>query len=817
MTEDRSAKPGAESRNTTELASILERISDAFVAFDRDLRYTYVNPKAGELFGRSPESLLGKLYLDEYPEAEGSPFHLAYVRALEEQLPVIFEDYYEPWDRWFENRVYPSEDGLAIFFTEITERRLVERELKRRNVELTALHETSLRLIEQRDTASVLEEIATRGARLVRSPYAYIYVVDPGGETLTATVALGEAARYQGVSIQRSEGVAGRVVQTGKPLIVHDYTSWPGRVGYFDDAGIHCVAAVPLHSGANVIGVLGVAHLEEGLRFSDDDLDLLERFAHLASLTLASARLNEELETSLARLQLATETARIGVWEFDVSTGVTQDEVVDEWLGVEPGESINSLEEFLQVVHVDDRDRIRAAVEEALEGAAPYAEELRIVGLSGEIRWFSSAGTVIRDDDGMPVRMLGASIDITAAKTTEEELRHLTVDLEQRVMERTRDVEIARTEAERANAAKSDFLSRMSHELRTPLNAMLGFARLLELDGLGPEQSDSVQQILKAGRHLLELVEELLDVSKIEAGALDLLLEPVEVAGVLQEAIRLMRPLAANHGIDLRTAHEESPDLWVLADRQRLLQILLNLFSNAIQYSGRGGSVEAVYTAVEKDRVRFDVCDTGCGIAEKDLERLFVPFERLESASDVAGTGLGLSLAKSLVEAMGGSIGVESSLGEGSRFFFELPAVDAPGSDPLVLGGTPLAAIEPSAVTRTILLIEDDLSSANLVELIVGRVPGARLLTATCGGDGLQIALVERPDLILLDLALPDVSGDEVLRRLRAEPATAEISVVVVSADASRESIEHLLAAGALDYMTKPIDVERLLARISTA
>jgi signal transduction histidine kinase/ActR/RegA family two-component response regulator len=365
--------------------------------------------------------------------------------------------------------------------------------------------------------------------------------------------------------------------------------------------------------------------------------------------------------------------------------------------------------------------------------------------------------------------------------------------------------------AESANRAKSEFLSRISHELRTPLNAILGFGQLLELDELDARQLDHVEHILKAGRHLLELINEVLEISRIEAGELTLSLAPVPLAETVREVLALMEPLAAQR--DLRLAADTSglgANAHVQADRQRLTQVLLNVVSNAIKYDRAGGHVDVSFVLTDGGRIRTLIADTGSGIAADRLSDLFEPFERLGAErGDVEGTGLGLALSKRLVETMGGTISVESVPGQGSTFAIELAGAETP-NDPAEIDG----AVEPesrSGLSGRVLYIEDNLSNLTLVERIMDRHPGVELVTAMQGRLGLDLATERHPDLIVLDLHLPDVPGYEVLRCLKADAATRAIPVVVLSADASKKQVERLLSLGAREYVTKPLDVKHFL------
>ncbi len=375
----------------------------------------------------------------------------------------------------------------------------------------------------------------------------------------------------------------------------------------------------------------------------------------------------------------------------------------------------------------------------------------------------------------------------------------------------------AKEDAERANRAKSDFLSRMSHELRTPLNAILGFAQLLEMDELDAEQTESVEQILKAGRHLLALVDEVLDIARIEAGRMTLSLEPIEVSEVLNEAWELVRHRAGQSGIQFSGGANGECDVNVTADRQRLKQVMLNLLSNAVKYNEEGGQVEVTCSrgSTGPNRLRVLVKDTGRGIPEEALSRLFTPFERLGiEHTGIEGTGIGLAVSRGLIEAMDGEIGVESEVGEGSTFWFELPLdpLQARGDEPEAAPVAAAAATEEALGREAkVLYIEDNPSNFKLVERVLGRRTGLTLLTSMQGGLGLEMAREHRPDLILLDLHLPDIHGSEVMRRIREDAVISRTPVVIISADVTTNQVKQLLDAGAQAYLPKPLDVQEFL------
>lgn len=374
----------------------------------------------------------------------------------------------------------------------------------------------------------------------------------------------------------------------------------------------------------------------------------------------------------------------------------------------------------------------------------------------------------------------------------------------------------AREEAERASRAKSEFLSRMSHELRTPLNSILGFAQLLDMD-LPAGQTAQVGHILRAGQHLLTLINEVLDIAKIEAGRLPLNIEPIALAIALQEALSLVSPMATDAGIQLTPLPTLAADIGIVADRQRLTQVLLNLLSNAIKYNRPQGHV-SIEINVTQQRITVAVCDTGNGIAADHLGQLFKPFERLNADPSVEGSGLGLALSKSLLEMMKGSLTAQSQYGSGSRFTIELPFVrllEPPSAAAAVAHTLSLAPdIVAPDIQGNVLCIEDNLSSLALIETLLQRRPGIKLLSSMQGQLGLDLAAQHAPQLILLDVSLPDLDGLKVLQRLRRSAITQNTPVLMITADASDLTRQTLQEAGATAVLTKPINVPVFLAHL---
>ncbi len=372
----------------------------------------------------------------------------------------------------------------------------------------------------------------------------------------------------------------------------------------------------------------------------------------------------------------------------------------------------------------------------------------------------------------------------------------------------------ARDEAERANRAKSEFLSRMSHELRTPMNAILGFGQLMEYaPGLPADHRDNLREILKAGHHLLELINEVLDLSRIESGHLDLSLEAVEMSPLVDEALSLVASLAQTHGIRLH--RDGLADVVVRAHRVRLKQVLLNLLSNAVKYNRPGGRVELTVRPVDDDRLRIGVTDSGKGIPSHRLAELFEPFRRLDAEhSTIEGTGIGLTITRRIVELMGGSVGVESEVGVGSTFWIELPRDHPPeaaddGASAVAAGGGHEPGDNEDSATHSVLYIEDNPANLKMVARIIGRRRDIRLHTAHLPELGIRLAADHRPDLILLDINMPGMDGYGVLEVLKSKAELSHIPVVAISANAMPRDIRRAEAAGFSEYLTKPLEVAR--------
>jgi PAS domain S-box-containing protein len=506
----------------------------------------------------------------------------------------------------------------------------------------------------------------------------------------------------------------------------------------------------------------------------------------------------DALRAASERASLIARYAGIGMWEARLDGSPERwDEQMFHLRGLSPPGPVPTREERMARVHPDDLAQLLDSRPKSELGTLPTSYEFRWKLPDGSWRWLASRSALVYDDDGVALRRVGVNWDVTEAK----------------------EAELARQQtalAEREIQAKSQFLSRMSHELRTPLNAVLGFTQLLQIEARRSGQVDQLAKlahIRAAGDHLLSLINDVLDLSGLESGELKLVPQAVDLEGLVRQSLPLVESLAAQHGVGVELGGLGGV---ANADPTRLRQVLINLVSNAIKYNRRGGRV-VVQARAAADAAVLTVRDTGRGLTAAQLASLFEPFNRFGAESEgIEGTGIGLTIVKALVEGMGGTIAVSSTPGAGTVFEVSLPGAGHGAGAPLAAPESAAVVVDPPRHERAgqILYIEDNHVNVMLVEELVKSIGGIAIASEPTGAAGVARARSLRPDLVLIDLQLPDFDGFEVLRRLRADPATRAIACIALSANAMPEDIERGLAAGFADYWTKPIDFGAFLGAL---
>lgn len=608
-----------------------------------------------------------------------------------------------------------------------------------------------------------------------------------------------------GVAIGRGQGSCGTAAYTGRPVVAADVTTDPNWIKFRDVATEHSLRScwstpILAKEGGEVLGTFAVY---KSTVWSPDDaaIKLVKRFTYLAAVAIEHHRLFRELAESELRFRSAFEGASAGMALVHLDGSLLK---VNPSLSTMLGRSEGSLlhANLLDSVHPDARAEIRAAWDQLAAGhpsptdPEPTIEVQLDPRLADEPVWVSVSTSIIA---AAGERYFYIEIrDITANR------RHLA---EQR----------AREAAEAANQAKTDFLTLVSHELRTPLNAILGFAQVMQMIDVDldeQQRADSVEQIVRAGEHLRDLIDELLDLSRIEAGQLAVQLEPVDTADVIGAALDLVAPLATPRNIVLVDEGRDADRRHVLADRRCLQQVLINLLGNAIKYTPSDGRVDVQVSALDDGNVRIDVTDTGPGIPPESITELFQPFHRLVSQATERseGTGLGLALTARLMEEMGGTIGVESTVGVGSRFWVEFPpaddTIDERAGGSAATNG--VAAPDDSETPAGVLLyVEDDRSCVDVMRAALALRPNIELRTAPTAAAGEAALAAGDIDLVLLDIGLPDRSGWELLADVRADRPDLPVIVLTASAEPVPDT-----APAHERLFTKPLDIGDALRAI---
>ncbi|QKE61899.1 response regulator [Aquipseudomonas campi] len=521
------------------------------------------------------------------------------------------------------------------------------------------------------------------------------------------------------------------------------------------------------------------------------------------------------LRISEERLHLATEAAHLGIWDWDVlSNELVWDDAMYQLYGIPREQFTGTIDCWAQSLAPEDRERTMADVAAALNGERSYSTEFRVIWADGSVHVIAGIGNAIRSESGQALRMVGINFDVTERKRTEQELQQHRAHLEELVAQRTSALQQALRQAEAANQAKSMFLANMSHELRTPMNAILGYSDLMQRDStLQGVQRDYLAIVNKSGAHLLNLINDVLDMAKIESGQMQLALSAFDLANMVEDVARMLRGRAEEKGLQLQVELAADLPRWISADERKLRQILVNLIGNAIKNT-TVGAISVRLSAQPQDgliRLMLDVQDSGSGIAQSDLAAIFEPFVQGGRQASRSGTGLGLPITREFVQLMGGTITVESTVGQGSVFHVEVNVEAAVAGAPVTPGELQRGTVHLAAGQRAwrILVADDQPENRNLLDLLL-RQAGFQVEQAENGAQAVERFQSWQPDFIWMDWRMPVMDGIEAMRQIRELPGGRQVKIAAVSASTFQEQRADLIAAGMDDYVRKPYRADEI-------
>jgi PAS domain S-box-containing protein len=623
-----------------------------------------------------------------------------------------------------------------------------------------------------------------------------------------ATQAMYERHRSgeQRIEFHNLNTLFGAAVLDREPVIANDPPNDPRSGGLpRSHPSMESFLGVPLFHGGDMVGLVGLANRPGG--FDETLVEFMRPlFASIAAI-IGAVRMDEArrsaeqaLRDSEERLRNTFEMAAVGIAHVAPDGRILRvNKRLCETLGYSRDELLAM--RVHDITWPEDLADNLTQSQRVLDGEIEsYTLEKRYRRKDGAVVWASLTVALVREADGRPAYFVSVMEDVTGRKQAEAAL-------------------LAARAAERANAAKTEFLSRMSHELRTPLNAVLGFAQLLQMDAthrLAPEQQARVHHIENAGAHLLAMINDVLDLSRIESGGMMLAPETVALRPLVQESLALVDALAQTSEVLLRVEPPDGAAEALHADHLRVRQVLVNLLSNAIKYNRRGGSVTVRWSAPsDAGRIAIGVSDTGTGLSTEQRAHLFEPFNRLGAErSGIEGTGIGLVVTHRLVQLMGGTLDVESRPGIGSCFTVSLPAAPAQGGAAAASRADQGSQAAPPGATRTVMYAEDNPMNVELVREVLSLRADVRLVIARNGREALALARSERPELVLMDMHLGDMTGLAVKAQLDRDPAFANVPCIALSADAMPEPIEAAKVAGFRAYLTKPLEVGAFLRTV---
>ncbi|HEV7298216.1 MAG TPA: ATP-binding protein [Tepidisphaeraceae bacterium] len=804
----------AQQRDTA-VRDIMEHTTDAIAVFDRDWRFVTANERAMVMLRRSAEALAAGTFWTLFPQTVGSELQQRLTRAMETQAPDRFETYFAGLDLWAEVQVSPAPEGLTLFFNDTTAAHATARQ----RAVMAAINEAARSPGNGEETAWAIVSAVGRLLGVARCTVADVDVengvVHVFRDYLDGVDSIAGMHRLDdyGAFLERE-------TRQGRTVAVNDVSADP-RIDVMQRAvyarmQIGAFVAVPLMRDGRAVGQFNV-HSVAPRAWPPEDVNMLEQAAARTWSAVEAARAAQSLRRSEQRLRLALEAGQLGVWDWDLITNrVSWSDRIYGFHGLDKDEVGIRLDPDLPLIHPDDRPLVLAARRHTLETGEPYQIEFRAIQPDGSARWLFTNGSLIRNDALQPVRMLGATIDISERKRQDEQREQL--------LESERN---ARAEAERAGRMKDEFLATLSHELRTPLNAILGWSQLIRAGRMpNDELQHGLETIERNARAQAQLIDDLLDMSRIISGKVRLDVQPLDLVDVATAAVATVRPTAEAKEITLaaQIGERHCP---ISGDVNRLQQVLWNLLSNAIKFTPRGGRVTlAVRCPGGAQTVEIVVTDTGQGITPDFLPHVFDRFRQADASTTRrhGGLGIGLAIVKHLVEMHGGTVTATSDgAGHGAVFTISLPLIAGlpttlPAESPSrsIAFGEP--AHEPTLAGVRVLVVDDEADARDLAShVLTGR--GASVAVASSAAEALDGLVSGWPfDVLVSDIGLPGEDGYALIRQVRSLDGAVggKVPAIALTAYARAEDRTRAILAGYQVHLTKPIEPSELLANVAS-
>ncbi|MBC8145047.1 MAG: PAS domain S-box protein [bacterium] len=776
------------------LGEILDGITDGFFAIDNNHRFVHFNRRAEEFFGLRRTDVLGARFEDALPNVQTTVFADAIFQSLNDRVHRSLEamSTIRP-DRWIELRVYPSEQFVSVYFADVTERKHIEDELRhsqeryRRFVEQSTEAIWRIELDESIPTSLPVDE-------QIELMYVHSYLAECN-DAMAMMYGLDDPSQMVGLRL-------GDLLVRENPANVEYLRAFVNSAYQLANAESHERAAdgSPRVFANNLLGII-------------EDGRLVRAWGTQRDIT-KQHRAEEELRRSEERFRLAVEAAELGPWEFNIRTGeVHWSTNLERIHGLEPGTFGGTFDDYRSDMHPEDVDRVLGSIKSAIESGSDHNVEYRIIRPDGAERWVLGRGRVYFDASGAPLRMTGVCLDITENKRIELQ--------RERLLESER---VAPSESERANRIKDEFLSTLSHELRTPLNAILGWSDLMRGSQLTDDEfATGVDVIQRNARMQAQIVEDLLDMSRIISGRMRLEVTSIDFTRVIDSAMETVRPAADARGVQLRKSIDASVAI-IIGDENRLQQVIWNLLSNAVKFTPRDGVVSLELQRSENG-ISLAIVDSGEGIHPDMIAQIFERFRQADSSTTRrhGGLGLGLAISKSIVELHGGTLHASSDgPGMGSMFTIELPTstqMSIVPQDPLPLPSAPSdhqnQFARPDLIGCSAIVLDDDDDGRDVVRRILEE-SGVTVRVAGTAHEALEFIAAHVPDIVISDIGMPRVDGYDFMRLLRSSTPErgSAVPAIALTAFARADDRARALAAGYQQHAAKPIEPSTLLALV---